>query len=231
MQLKWREQFVSCGGIQPFSGCAGEDQWSLKSFIACTFIHVLYKTWWGVNEQYGEFNRSINSLSIYYCVVSFSIFGDQVRWMLISGVWSFIVSYPSRQLGDSSGSHWWCVLQGSGNYQWANDNRWASMWPLQHLLHCSPTALCIYSALFMRFALVVKPRNLLLFSCHATNEAAQIYQGCRLINYKYVPLRLSVYDNVLLHLVFSPVVDHRKNKWEIFIDSIIIILMQIYLIN
>ena len=52
------------------------------------------------------------------------------------------------------------------------------------------TALCIYSALFMRFALVVKPRNLLLFSCHATNEAAQIYQGCRLINYKYVMLLL-----------------------------------------
>ena len=37
-------------------------------------------------------------------------------------------------------------------------------------------ALCIYSLLFMRFALVVQPRNLLLFSCHATNEVAQCYQ-------------------------------------------------------
>lgn len=37
-------------------------------------------------------------------------------------------------------------------------------------------SLCIYSALFMRFALRVEPRNLLLFSCHVTNEAAQLYQ-------------------------------------------------------
>lgn len=37
-------------------------------------------------------------------------------------------------------------------------------------------ALCIYSLLFMRFALRVQPRNLLLFSCHATNEVAQCYQ-------------------------------------------------------
>ncbi|XP_065907826.1 mitochondrial pyruvate carrier 1-like [Dysidea avara] len=40
-------------------------------------------------------------------------------------------------------------------------------------------ALCIYSALFMRFSIVVKPRNLLLFSCHATNETAQLFQGYR----------------------------------------------------
>lgn len=37
-------------------------------------------------------------------------------------------------------------------------------------------SLCLYSALFMRFALVVQPRNLLLFACHATNEALQLYQ-------------------------------------------------------
>lgn len=37
-------------------------------------------------------------------------------------------------------------------------------------------ALCIYSALFMRFALRVQPRNYLLFACHLTNETAQLYQ-------------------------------------------------------
>lgn len=37
-------------------------------------------------------------------------------------------------------------------------------------------ALCIYSLLFMRFALKVQPRNMLLFACHATNETAQLYQ-------------------------------------------------------
>ncbi|KAH9381537.1 hypothetical protein HPB48_005488 [Haemaphysalis longicornis] len=47
-------------------------------------------------------------------------------------------------------------------------------------------ALCIYSLLFMRFAIKVQPRNLLLFACHFTNEAAQITQGCRLIQYEYL---------------------------------------------
>lgn len=45
-------------------------------------------------------------------------------------------------------------------------------------------ALCIYSALFMRFAWKVQPRNLLLFACHFTNEAAQIVQGTRLVNHE-----------------------------------------------
>lgn len=37
-------------------------------------------------------------------------------------------------------------------------------------------ALCIYSLLFMRFAIRVQPINYLLFACHATNETAQLYQ-------------------------------------------------------
>ncbi|XP_034938391.1 mitochondrial pyruvate carrier 1 [Chelonus insularis] len=47
-------------------------------------------------------------------------------------------------------------------------------------------ALCLYSAMFMRFALKVQPRNLLLFSCHFTNEGAQLVQGFRFINYHYL---------------------------------------------
>ncbi|KAG2194403.1 hypothetical protein INT46_002337 [Mucor plumbeus] len=44
-------------------------------------------------------------------------------------------------------------------------------------------ALCIYSGLFMRFALAVKPVNYLLFGCHATNEVAQLTQGYRFLQY------------------------------------------------
>ncbi|XP_067447676.1 mitochondrial pyruvate carrier 1 [Thunnus thynnus] len=44
-------------------------------------------------------------------------------------------------------------------------------------------ALTCYSLLFMRFAYKVQPRNWLLFACHATNETAQLIQGCRLIKY------------------------------------------------
>ncbi|KAL3145311.1 hypothetical protein ABBQ38_001571 [Trebouxia sp. C0009 RCD-2024] len=36
-------------------------------------------------------------------------------------------------------------------------------------------AMCVYSALFMRFALAIKPRNYLLFACHAANETVQLY--------------------------------------------------------
>lgn len=47
-------------------------------------------------------------------------------------------------------------------------------------------ALCLYSLVFMRFAWKVQPQNLLLFACHATNEAAQLTQGARFINYNYL---------------------------------------------
>lgn len=45
-------------------------------------------------------------------------------------------------------------------------------------------ALCVYSLLFMRFAVRVQPRNMLLFSCHATNEVAQLVQGYRYLKYQ-----------------------------------------------
>lgn len=48
------------------------------------------------------------------------------------------------------------------------------------------SALTLYSAVFMRFAWKVQPRNLLLFACHATNFTAQGAQGTRFINYNYL---------------------------------------------
>lgn len=36
--------------------------------------------------------------------------------------------------------------------------------------------LCVYSMLFMQFALRVQPQNLMLFTCHLSNEAVQLYQ-------------------------------------------------------
>lgn len=41
------------------------------------------------------------------------------------------------------------------------------------------TAMCIYSALFMRFAWMVQPRNYLLLACHASNETVQLYHLSR----------------------------------------------------
>ncbi|XP_043493621.1 mitochondrial pyruvate carrier 1-like [Polistes fuscatus] len=46
-------------------------------------------------------------------------------------------------------------------------------------------ALTLYSMMFMRFAVMVKPRNMLLFACHGTNVAAQLIQGYRYLDYHY----------------------------------------------
>ncbi|KAJ3101249.1 pyruvate transporter mpc1 [Phlyctochytrium planicorne] len=46
--------------------------------------------------------------------------------------------------------------------------------------------LCVYSALFMKFAIDVQPRNYLLFACHAANEGAQLVQGYRFVNWHYM---------------------------------------------
>ncbi|KAI7842054.1 hypothetical protein COHA_004253 [Chlorella ohadii] len=37
-------------------------------------------------------------------------------------------------------------------------------------------AMCVYSALFMRFAWAIQPRNYLLFACHFSNECVQLNQ-------------------------------------------------------
>jgi hypothetical protein len=37
-------------------------------------------------------------------------------------------------------------------------------------------AMCVYSALFMRFAWAIQPRNHLLFACHFSNELVQLNQ-------------------------------------------------------
>ncbi|KAM7278894.1 hypothetical protein ACFE04_006028 [Oxalis oulophora] len=42
-------------------------------------------------------------------------------------------------------------------------------------------AMCVYSALIMRFAYMVKPRNYQLLVCHVTNETLQLYQLSRWI--------------------------------------------------
>uniref|UniRef100_A0A1A9Z8B7 Mitochondrial pyruvate carrier n=1 Tax=Glossina pallidipes TaxID=7398 RepID=A0A1A9Z8B7_GLOPL len=46
-------------------------------------------------------------------------------------------------------------------------------------------ALTVYSAVFMRFALKVKPKNMLLFACHVTNGTVQTIQGVRYIQYQF----------------------------------------------
>lgn len=44
-------------------------------------------------------------------------------------------------------------------------------------------ALVVYSATFMRYSLAVSPKNYLLFACHFVNEAAQLTQGYRWMQY------------------------------------------------
>ncbi|KAA3470680.1 mitochondrial pyruvate carrier 1 [Gossypium australe] len=50
--------------------------------------------------------------------------------------------------------------------------------------------MCGYSALFMRFAWVVQPRNLHLLVCHACNETMQLYQLSRWIKSQQRKMKL-----------------------------------------
>ena len=47
-------------------------------------------------------------------------------------------------------------------------------------------ALAGYSAVFMRYAFAVTPKNYLLFGCHIVNFSAQSTQGYRFIDYWYM---------------------------------------------
>lgn len=44
-------------------------------------------------------------------------------------------------------------------------------------------ALSCYSAVFMRYAVAVTPKNYLLFGCHFINCASQLTQGYRYLQY------------------------------------------------
>lgn len=46
-------------------------------------------------------------------------------------------------------------------------------------------ALLMYSAVFMRYAFAVTPKNYLLFGCHVINETAQLGQAYRFLDYNY----------------------------------------------
>jgi len=55
--------------------------------------------------------------------------------------------------------------------------------PPQHISINMTSVLCVYSLLFMRFSWMVQPRNYLLLACHASNEAAQLFQLQRALRY------------------------------------------------
>ncbi|KAL4282948.1 hypothetical protein GQ457_16G031620 [Hibiscus cannabinus] len=59
----------------------------------------------------------------------------------------------------------------SNDFSWSQDSNYYL------IFRC--VAMCIYSALFMRFAWMVQPRNYLLLACHASNETVQLYQLSR----------------------------------------------------
>ncbi|SCW00476.1 LAFE_0C05028g1_1 [Lachancea fermentati] len=55
-------------------------------------------------------------------------------------------------------------------------------------------ALILYSAVFMRYAMAVTPKNYLLFGCHIVNETAQLGQAVRFLNYHYLGKEEAVND-------------------------------------
>ena len=56
--------------------------------------------------------------------------------------------------------------------------------PAERISPNMTAAMCIYSLLFMRFAWAIQPRNYILFACHASNEAVQLNQMRRYVEWK-----------------------------------------------
>ena len=70
---------------------------------------------------------------------------------------------------------WWPQLDNLGALQtWTSSCRASQT--------CALSVRC--SALFMRFALAIRPQNPLLFACHLTNEVVQLNQLRRCLNAK-----------------------------------------------
>ncbi|EPX71778.1 uncharacterized protein SOCG_03715 [Schizosaccharomyces octosporus yFS286] len=60
------------------------------------------------------------------------------------------------------------------------------------------SALVAYSAVFMRYAWMVSPRNYLLLGCHAFNCTVQSVQGLRFVNFWYgYDDQRSAFENVM----------------------------------
>ena len=62
--------------------------------------------------------------------------------------------------------------------------------------------MCLYSALFMRFALAIQPKNYLLFACHVCNEVVQLNQARRTLqvrDWRTVSLQPQPRHPMLLH--------------------------------
>lgn len=58
--------------------------------------------------------------------------------------------------------------------------------PLRDIDPVMTSVLCVYSSLFMRWALAIAPANYPLFLCHATNSAVQAATLCKWINGTYI---------------------------------------------
>lgn len=58
--------------------------------------------------------------------------------------------------------------------------------PAENISGPMTAALVVYSAVFMRYSMAVTPKNYLLLGCHIVNEAAQLGQGFRYINFNYL---------------------------------------------
>jgi hypothetical protein len=90
--------------------------------------------------------------------------------------------------------------------------------------------MCLYSGIFMRFAWVVKPRNIHLMVCHMTNETVQLYQLSRWIRAQrynlfiyYIHLIIK-YFVIIIKLIFG----YHIIFVGIYLDIILVPIIIIY---
>ena len=141
------------------------------------------------------------------CLTTINLRLYKYRFLICSVVHPFGQNYAGSEKHTTLCfmTHVWTLLvivSGIGGHEeaprndfWQHDNRLKIKYSLKKLhfflgiyylpkiliilLYSDCAAMCIYSALFMRFAWMVQPRNYLLLACHASNETVQLYQLSR----------------------------------------------------
>ncbi|CAI7858514.1 unnamed protein product [Closterium sp. NIES-54] len=101
--------------------------------------------------------------------------GDHQRFCTMLGFPTSAKAFWNSPVGPKT-SHFWGPL---ANWGFVIAGLVDMQKPVDMISPKMTSVMCVYSALFMRFAWRVQPRNYLLFSCHSANETVQLIQLSR----------------------------------------------------
>lgn len=100
-----------------------------------------------------------------------------------AGVGSKFASWVNSPTGPKT-THFWGPV---ANWGFVGAGLADTQKPPENISPNMTGAMCVYSALFMRFSWAIQPRNYLLFACHFCNEGVQLNQMRRYWTWRSSP--------------------------------------------